>query len=308
MFLSYSKFCTALLFAFGLSACGGGGGTGSGGTDPVDPIDAGDFDDSTTVPIASTGFATAASTFDSNVNFSPLNDGIWTRTVFGSSVAPRPASFSMEFSDNGDAVAVFIRGQQYDLTRISSTQYSGTRTGVPTPILLTILQTSDNGDARLGRVENESETFGKEIHFVYGFDTLPSTVQAETGTVTYAGDVIATALQGTAEATAGGVMTLRADFDNNRMTGDLSLDAFSGIMGTATYELSETDITGDGFIGFLREGADELDPGQSLGASRYEGNFYGTDASSAGGAIRAEISDSGEEPIYLQGGFLTEAQ
>ena len=101
-------------------------------------------------------------------------------------------------------------------------------------------------------------------------------------------------------------MTLNVDFDDNDVSGNFNLGAFSGLTGPTNFVLSEADISDNNFSGTFASGTDGVDPGQTLTEAIYDGNFFGTDAGAAGGALSATITESGEQPIYVQGGFLVD--
>ncbi len=287
-----------ILLSLGLGACGGGGGGGGGNGSGGGGANV--------TPTASTGFATSASTFDSNVTFVPDSENITARTTGGSSASERPANIELRFTDNGDDLAMIILGRQYNLTENGASRYTGPGPTPSSTIDLFIERTSTNGDAKLARARSPSEIFGKDIYFAYGFDTNPDTVSAETGTATYTGVIEAIAVQGPAGRYAGGNITLNVDFTDGDVSGNFNLGAFSGMTGSTNFVLTEADIEGNGFSGTFQSGTDDLDSGQTLSSATYDGRFFGTDAGAAGGAISATITESGEEPIYVQGAFLAE--
>ncbi len=287
-----------ILLSLGLSACGGGGGGGgsnSGGGN------------ANVTPVASSGFATSSSTFDSNATFTPTNASYTTRTVGGTTVAVNPATLELVFSQNGDRLSIRVGRFNYEMEENGGLAYIETSSG-PTLEQLFIRSVSGNGDAKLAQATSDGDVFGKDVYFVYGFDTNPT---ALSGDVTYSGDVFAvanqvdnTAFAGGSNTLPGGSITLTADFNDNKVSGRLNLDSFSGLTGASSYDLSEADINGNNFSGTFV--ATSLDTGQSATDTVYDGRFFGTDGDAAGGGIGLTITESGQQPIYVQGAFLAE--
>ncbi len=287
-----------ILLSLGLSACGGGGGGGgssSGGGN------------ANVTPVASSGFATSGSTFDSNATFTPTNASYTTRTVGGSTVAVNPANLELVFSQNGDRLSIRVGRFNYEMEENGALAYIETAPQGFTREELFIRSVSGNGDAKLAQVTSNGDVFGKDVFFVYGFDTNPTAITALSGDVTYSGDVFAVANQVDNTAFAGGTITLAADFNDNEVSGQLNLNAFSGLTGSSSYDLSKADINGNTFSGtFVVSASNPLDAGQSATDTVYDGRFFGTDGDAASGGIGLTITESGQQPIYVQGAFLAE--
>ncbi len=294
----------AIFLTVGLSACGGGGGGGdSGGSSNGSGSNGG----ANVTPVASSGFATSGSTFNSNVTFTPTNASYTVRERGGaSSVSVEPANLELVFSQNGDRLSIRVDRFNYEMDENGPLAYSEISAG-PTTEQLIIESVSGNGDAKLARMTSIEEFFGDDVYFVYGFDTNPTTVTALSGTAMYTGDVFAVANQVDNTQRAGGSITLNVDFNDNEVSGQLNLNAFSGLTGSSVYDLSEADISGNNFSGtFVVSSSNPLDAGQSATDTIYDGRFFGTDGDAAGGGIGMTITESGEEPIYVQGAFLAE--
>ena len=308
MLISKTKPLASMMILLALAACGGGGGgTGGGGV--------------TVTPQASTGFAQSGDAIRGNVTFTPNNAGRLVKT--NGTLSPGSIPIEVRFLSTGvrnnntttfpeGTIRVVIDGQTKSLLRNSSTSnfyVSYTGGTLDYDARYEVTGEVDNADGTIvqaGLLEFiNSASVSSSGHIVFGFDTNPTTIAAETGTATYTGTIRANGYQGNNVSSASGNVTLNADFTGDTVSGNFNLSTLNGMTGAESYTMNTGDISGNGFDGTISV-VGSLQSGQTLQSATYDGNFYGADAEAVGGTIFMTIIDGMETPIYIQGAFVAD--
>ncbi|MFQ1701481.1 transferrin-binding protein-like solute binding protein [Loktanella agnita] len=308
MAISQMRKATALPLILTLAACGGGGGGGGNGG-------------GSSTPVAETGFAEPGDSVSQGITYRPKNVNVFITRDQGATLdIDTDEPVRIEFGDNGtdETVRITVSGVVYRLTENADGEF---RYNVgSTPMVMTRQATSDNNAAELYTVFSalrSSIPAPEGFAFVVGHDTDPATVSAETGTATYRGVIHANAVS--ADTTvydtgawleddlASGTITLNANFNSDNVSGEFSLGNFDGVTTAETYIVPSVSINGNGFSGTFTVEDGTLASGQTLENAEINGNFFGADTGAIGGTIYSEIHESGEDTIYIQGGYLADA-
>ena len=309
MLFTTQRTATASLLALTLAACSGGsgGGDNSGGGNST--------------PQASTGYAQPTDKIRNNVTFT-VPQGTWIKREFGQPTTTQQPDVAVRFGLNVDdpsQIYITYNGETYLAQRTGSSgnSYLSQSTEDGQIIRRSFerqLTTSSNvvagGLATISNPTNPSDgapiNYVQSGYIVYGFDTDPSTIGAETGSAYYSGTIRANGYQDANVSSASGNMTLSANFDSNTINGNFNLSNLSGMTGTENYTMQSTAITGNGFSGNITVTDGSLQSGQTLQNGGYQGNFYGAAAEAVGGTINMTIQDGAESPIFIQGGFVAD--
>ena len=312
MLFTTQRTATATLLALTLSACGGGGGGGDNGGG------GGGGGGTPATPQASSGYAQPTDEIRRNVKFN-LPQGTWIRRE-DDVVTRHEPTVSVDFSgENLRQIYVTYDGERH----VAQTQSVNGGD-------FYILQSKEDGriirltfDRQLTSSSNvvqggvagisnpEYNDYFAPLNFiessfiVYGFDTDPTTISAETGTARYDGAIRVSGYQDGIARGASGNMSMTANFTDDTVSGSFNLGSMSGLTGAESYEMESTAITGNGFSGNISV-VGSLQPGQTLQDAEYQGNFYGSDAEAVGGTIDMTIQDGAESPIFIQGGFVAD--
>lgn len=145
-------------------------------------------------------------------------------------------------------------------------------------------------------IDNENTEGGREnevtsAHFVTGFATSPDAPALTTGFATYAGIV-----EGfSRDRGLDGTFVLNADFANGQIDGQVKMDEFEVAFGSgnATFDLSTTAITGNGFVGDLTTVDCSFE--SCVSESEMSGVFFGPNAEEVAGVVLFDVTVANED-------------
>ena len=267
----------AALGLLGVAACGGSSSGGAGSSGP------------TVDPVSPAGFATASSAVTGGDTFQ-LQDAYRLLGDDEGNIVIDQQDVSYSISPDASTVTLVVEGETYVLDAgftgyefsDGSTFITATRIFAPTP------------EAEIVDVFAVVDNELNDSSFVIGFDTAPAAVSARTGTAEMNGEAFLTAREGFELTAVDGTVTLNVDFDDNSIGGDINF--FDGSL-----ELERTAIVDNGFTGDVSVASGDIEGTLSNGI--YDGRFFGSDASAAGGQIVCQLS-SGGETAFIEGAFL----
>jgi hypothetical protein len=303
MHVAKTKPLCSISILVALAACGGGGSDGGSN---------GGGGSASSTPQAATGFAQPTDQIRTNVLFSQPDGSLMNRT--DDVVTTDAMPLTVRLSGGGQTQIYFrLDGTEYFAQTASGGDnyfleqtVNGQRTQTTFNRQLTTPSGVVEGGYLVVRFPDTPDLDIIAGHIVYGFDTDPATIAAETGSATYTGSIRANGYQGGNVSSASGTITLNATFDStDTVSGNFNLGSLSGMTGAENYTLNTGDISGNGFDGTISV-VGSLQSGQTLQSATYDGNFYGADAEAVGGTIIMTIIDGAETPIYVQGAFVAD--
>ena len=279
---------------FGLAACS------SSGTDVA--------------PIAASGFANENTDFQAAYNFTIsepmrlLGDGEDLRLE-------RIDGFSIEGTPGVGPIMLTIDGETYELERDPDrTWYRDLTVGdmryVFTDTIVGYEYAFGGSLFVLTTIEEEGGTdfILNSGAFVSGYDTDPATVNVQTGTARFEGDISAALRNGYDDAFGRGDVIMNVDFNRAEISGLLQIEDNESENADFDFEpivliLDRTSISGNGFTGTVSEGFADLDG--ELSNAGYEGRFFGPEAENVGGQFYGEIvPDNDRRSTFLEGNFV----
>ena len=295
---------TAAFAVLTLAACSGSGGG----------------DNQSTIPArASTGFATATDEIAPFILFRTNGDG--RITVTNSNAESETVPIFVEFRRGGTLsggqselaqMIVNLDGEARTLFRLSPTSdtyviYSGV--GLETSAQFDIEQSANGAggtivQSGLLKFDNADDPDNSRSYIVYGFDTDPDYVAAETGTASYNGSINVIGHSDDTYATAAGTIALNVDFDDpSGLTGTFNHGVLAGMLNAQTYDLASGSISGNTVRAVLVP-QNPFQSGETFGGGSLNGNFFGAEAEAIGGTVSFEVQESASDEVLVQGGFI----
>ncbi|WP_342074924.1 transferrin-binding protein-like solute binding protein [Yoonia sp. SS1-5] len=296
------------------------GGSGSNNPTPTNTSPSREF-------LSSEGFATAAST----VADAPAGTRYETQlaTIEGDDVGFAPATLQ-KLTQNDDVYVfsypdggVVTIAQNVRLTKVSPFDHQGvstTRTdGSGSPLTVNMGRQSDINitEAQLLSFFEGGGSGVVDKVGVIGASTDPSQFDQVTGSVTYEGDVFV-AYRGSPTSgvygTAGGDVSIEANFQDNTLTGVADLDQRSVSLAPSSSDFLEgaqLSIEGamnsrNGFEGTVSLQSSSTSSSMTDFNADMKGAFFGSEAAAVGGTLVGSVntSDAGVMPIV--GGFVAQ--
>lgn len=282
----------SLISLVALTACGG-----SGGSPTVAP----------TVPLADTGFASDTSDFDTATTFSLPG----TTSLIGD--ADGELSFAQQDIvlsqiEDSDDINVTIDGVTERLSFISNVDGIATFGLTDNDLRIEIsnkFPTTPNASILEFFVLDEGALISSG-DFVIGLDTNPETLGEMNGTAEFDGELFITARSGFDASFGTGTVELDVNFDDRTIGGAILVEANTASSNdfdfpTASFEITETDITGNGFSTTFTQAAGDI--GGDLTSAAIDGRFFGSEAEDIGGHVSA-IVDDGDTVTHVIGGYI----
>ena len=298
-----TRAATTALAALTLTAC-----TGSGG---------GETD--TTIPArAETGFATATDEIAPSILFRSNGDG--RITVTSSAATAETVPIFVEFrsgdtlsGDPSDLAQMFINldGEARLLTRVDpmTDRYIISLGGMETSAEFEVAQSATGAggtilQSGLLKFDNADDPDNSRSYIVYGFDTDPDYVGAETGSFVYAGNINLIGYSDGDYATTDGMITFNVDFDDpNGLTGSFNHGTLTGMLNAQTYNLVGGTISGNTVRATLAP-QNAFQTGETFGSGSLRGNFFGAGAEAIGGTVAFDVQEAADDEVLVQGGFV----
>lgn len=215
-----------------------------------------------------------------------------------------------DLNNGNDEIAITIDGQTFVLEGIEGTSTFSFDDG--TNLVEIFSEGITTPDASVIGVFALLDGELNAASLVIGLDTNPDVIDALSGSAEFDGVVDVTTRTGFTDGFGGGQIALDVDFDAMTVGGELEIfdignSSSETFIPNVTFDIAETDITGNGFETSLTfnpdESLDQLDG--TIVSAGINGRFYGAEGATLGGQIFGEIDNGeGEFPTLVEGAYV----